>query len=460
MINRSKGDFSQGSIFKAILKLALPIMLAELVHITYNIVDRIFIGHIPGIGTLALSGVGVVFPIISFINAFASLCSTGGAPLCSIARGEGNTDRAKNILETSFTLLLILGVALSVLLYIFMPTLLIWMGADESTYQYAKDYFSIYLIGTVFVLISLGANSFINIQGDSVIGMFTVMIGAVLNLILDPVFIFALDMGVKGAAIATVISQFFSAVWVLRYLVSPKTKLRISKIHIDAGILSQIIKLGVSGFMFKMTNSLTQALANITLKLFGGASGTLYIGAMSIINSTREVISLPNTAIASGFQPVASFNFGSKDNSRVKKSISDFVLMILCYSVVVWAVIMIFPKVFISLFTPDSELIELAVPCFRIYFGAFFAMAFQTSGQNTYIALNCPKRAVFFSLFRKVILVAPLTLLLPRMGLGVKGVFIAELISQLTGGLCCFTTMYFTVYRKIKKTPDGVKAIL
>lgn len=455
-----KGDFSQGSIPKTILRLALPIMLAEFVHITYNIVDRIFIGHIPEVGTLALSGVGVVFPLISFINAFASLSSSGGAPLCSIARGEGDSDKAKNILETSFTMLIVLGIILTVVLYVSMPVLLRVLGADDLSYSYAYDYFSVYLIGTVFVLISLGANSFINIQGDAVIGMLTVMIGAVLNTILDPVFIFVLGMGVRGAAIATVISQFFSAVWVIRYLLSPKTKIGVSRLHIDFSILKQILKLGVSGFMFKMTNSITQAYANVVLRLFGGSQGTLYIGAMSIINSTREVISLPNTAIASGFQPVASFNFGSKDNTRVRKSIKSFVFMILVYSLAAWSLIMVFPSVFISMFTPDKDLIELTIPCFRLFFGVFFFMAFQTSGQNTYIALNCPKRAVFFSLFRKVILVVPLTTLLPRIGFGVNGVFIAELISQFVGGLCCFTTMYFTVFRKLKNTPDGVKAVL
>ncbi len=455
-----KGDFSKGSIPKSILKLSIPILFAEFVHITYNIVDRIFIGHIPESGTLALSGVGVVFPLISFINAFASLASTGGAPLCSIARGEGNSEKAKNILETSFSLLLTLGIVLSVLLYALMPVLLRWMGADDLIYPYAKDYFSIYLLGTVFVLVSLGANSFINIQGDAVIGMLTVMIGAVLNILLDPLFIFVFNMGVRGAAIATVVSQFFSAVWVIRYLVSPKTELRVKQLHIDLQILHQIVKLGISGFMFKMTNSITQALANITLRLFGGPLGTLYIGAMSIINSTREVVSLPNTAIASGFQPVVSYNFGSNNNTRVKKSIICFVMMVFCYSLVAWFLIMAFPRLFISLFSPDEELIKITVPCFRLFFGAFIFMAFQTSGQNTYVALNCPKRAVFFSLFRKVILVAPLTLILPRVGMGVKGVFVAELISQFFGGVCCFTTMYFSVFRKVRNAPDGARAVI
>ena len=456
----AKGEFGEGSVVKHILRLALPIMVAELVHITYNIVDRVFIGHIPEYGTLALSGVGVVFPLISFINAFASLCSTGGAPICSIARGEGDTEKAKNILETSFTLLIILGVLLSVSLYAAMPKLLMWMGSDESTYPYASQYFSIYLIGNVFTLISLGANSFINIQGDSVTGMCTVLIGAVLNIILDPIFIFTLGMGVRGAAIATVISQFCSCLWVIKYLTSKKTDLRLTSLHIDFNVLKSILKLGISGFMFKMTNSITQTVANITLRVFGGSLGTMYIGATSIINSMREVVSLPNTAIASGFQPVASYNYGANNNRRVCKSIRDFCIMVLIYSVAAWACVMVFPRFFISMFTPDRDLMNLTVPCFRIFFGVFFMMALQTSGQNTYVALNCPKRAVFFSLFRKVILVTPLTIILPRAGFGVNGVFIAELISQFVGGLCCFTTMMITVYRRVRKTPDGIRTII
>ncbi|MBQ0070718.1 MAG: polysaccharide biosynthesis C-terminal domain-containing protein [Spirochaetales bacterium] len=298
----NKGDFSQGSIFNHILRLALPYILAEFVHVMYNIVDRMFIGHIPEIGTLALSGVGIVFPIISFINAFAGLWSTGGAPLCSIHRGKGDNEGAHDIMETCFTLLLVNAVVIMLVLFPTMKWTLHWMGADESTYAYAKDYFSIYLLGTVFTYISLGANPFINMQGNSIVGMMTVLLGAAINIILDPIFIFVLGMGVKGAAWATVISQFCSALWAVTFLVSKRASVRLRKLCIKKDCIGKVFSLGVSGFMFKMTNSITQGVANITLSIFGGTMGTFYIGAMSIINSMREVVSLPITAMAHSAQ--------------------------------------------------------------------------------------------------------------------------------------------------------------
>lgn len=451
-----KGDFSKGSVPMHMLRIAAPIFLAELVNVTYNIVDRMFIGHIPSHGTLALSGVGVAFPLISFINAFAGFVSSGGAPLFSITRGEGDDKKAGEILETSISFLLLTSLFLMVLLFSLMNLILSVMGADETTFSFAKSYFSIYLLGTPFVLISLGANPFITAQGHAIVGMVTVMIGALINIILDPIFIFLLGMGVKGAAAATVISQGCSALWVVAFLIRGE-EIKFRKLKIVPSLMVKIIKLGVSGFSFKVTNSITQGVANMTLRAFGGASGALYIGAMSIINSMREVVALPISAISSSSQPVMGYNYGAKLNKRVGKTIRSLIAMCISYGLLAWGVVMVIPHIFISIFTPDKELINLTVPLLRIYFSCFFCMSFQNSGQNTFVALNCPRRAVFFSLFRKVILVVPLTLILPFI-IGVNGVFYAEAISQAVGGTLCMTTMLVSVYRKIRKTPDGVKA--
>ena len=451
-----KGDFSKGSVPMHMISIAAPIFLAELVNVTYNIVDRMFIGHIPSSGTLALSGVGVAFPLISFINAFAGFVSSGGAPLFSITRGEGDDKKAGDILETSVSFLLLTSLLLMILLYSLMNVVLPIMGADETTFSFAKSYFSIYLLGTPFVLISLGANPFITAQGHAVVGMATVMIGAMINIILDPIFIFILGMGVKGAAAATVISQGCSALWVIYFLIKGD-EVKLKRLRIVPSLLGKIIKLGISGFSFKVTNSLTQGVANITLRAYGGASGALCIGAMSIINSMREVVALPISAISSSAQPVMGYNYGAKLNKRVCKTIRSLIVMCISYGLVAWGMMMLIPHVFISIFTPDKELLDLTVPLLRIYFSCFFCMSFQNSGQNTFVALNCPRRAVFFSLFRKVVLVVPLTLLLPLF-LGVDGVFYAEAISQAVGGTLCMTTMLITVYRKVRKTPEGVKA--
>ena len=455
-MEKTKGDFSKGSVPGHIMRLALPIFLAELVNVTYNIVDRMFIGHIPSTGTLALSGVGVAFPLITFINAFAGFSSSGGAPLFSIARGEGEEKKAEDILSTSFSFLLVVSALLMALLYALMDVILPIMGADSSTISYARSYFSIYLLGTPFVLISLGANPFITAQGHAMVGMATVMIGAAANIILDPIFIFLLGLGVRGASAATVISQGISALWVTLFL-SRKGEIRLRRLCIVPQILGRILKLGVSGFVFKVTNSITQGAANMTLRRYGGESSALYIGAMSIINSMREVVSLPISAISSSSQPVMGYNYGAKLNSRVKKTLKSLIAMCLSYGFLAWSLVMALPGPLIAVFTPDRELQSLTVPLMRIYFLAFFCMSFQNSGQNTFVALNCPRRAVFFSLLRKVVLVLPFTLLFP-LWMGVRGVFWAEALSQLIGGSACILTMLITVYRKVRSTPDGVKA--
>lgn len=446
-----KGNYGEGSIMRHILSLAVPTLFAELVNVLYSIVDRMYIGHMEGVGTLALSGVGIVFPIISFISAFPSLISSGAAPIASIERGRGDDTKARLTMETAFTFSLAIGLVLTLVLYLLRYPLLYMMGADSTTIVYAVDYFSIYVMGTVFVLISVGFNSFITMQGYGTVGMLTVVIGAVLNTVLDPLFIFTFSLGVRGAAIATVFSQAVSSVWVIVFLRRKKTPIRLMSLSFDRAVLSRILKLGVSGFMFKVTNSITQAVSNMTIVLFSGSLSTLYIGAMSIINSTREMVSLPISAITTSSQPVMGYNYGMKSGKRVTRTIAIMTAMALSYGILAWALVMTFPSLLISIFTPDKALQDITVPVMRIYFSVFFMMAFQTSGQTTFVALNHPKNAVFFSLLRKVILVLPLVILLPRIGFGVDGVFYAEAMSQLIGASACFSTMYFTIYRPMKK---------
>ena len=449
--SKKNGDFSQGSIAAIVLRMGIPMAMAEIVHVLYNVVDRMFIGHIPGSGTAALSGVGIAFPLISLITAFANLCGSGGNPLMSIARGEGDDKRAQRILETSFTLLLLFSLVLTVTLLIFAQPLLALMGGDAETMPYALAYFRIYAVGTVFVLISLGMNPFINGMGFPKVGMGTVVIGAVLNIILDALFIFRFGMGVRGAALATVISQFVSAVWVIRFLTGKKTLLRVTRLHLDKNEVPRILKLGATGFMFKFSNSVAQAVVNLTLKQFGGVASTLYIGAFSIINSLREVISQPINGINSAAVPVMSFNYGSRDYDRVRKTIRFMVLSALTYNILAWIVVFTHPVQLIGLFTNDAQLIETAVPCLHVYYAAYFMMSFQTGGQNTFVALNKPKYAVFFSMLRKLFLIVPLTILLPRLGYGVMGVFYAEMYSQIIGASLCFLTMYFRIYRRLPR---------
>ena len=458
-MQKRRGDFTQGKVSENILRLGLPMMLAELVHVLYNIVDRIFIGRMPEIGTVALTGLGVCFPLITLIGAFANLCSSGGATLATIARGAGENEKAERILNTSFSLLLIIGSVLTVSLSAAAPAVLRLLGGDEETLPAALGYFRIYVLGTVPVLISLGLNPFINAQGFPRVGMLTVMIGALLNLALDPVLIYACGMGVAGAALATVISQTVSAAWVLAFLRGRRAVLRLTRFEIDRARLAEIVRLGLTGFTFKVTNSLTQAVVNMTLKAWGGAASTLYIGAMSLINSLREIVSLPNSGVEAGGQNVMSYNYGARRYDRVSQCIRFILVCGLSVNLTVWAVIQGAPRLPIGMFTADERLISLGAECVRIYFGAFPFMALQLTGQATFVALNRPRQALFFSLLRKVILVTPLTLLLPRLGLGVRGVFWAELVSQTLGATACFTTMTLLIWRKMKRPEESASPV-
>ena len=429
-----------------IIYMAVPMTVAQLINILYNIVDRMYLGRLPG--HLSLTGLGLCLPIISILMGFANLCGMGGAPLCSICRGRGENDEAEQIMGNSFSLLLLFGAALTVLCLIFRRPILYLFGASDVTFPYANDYLTIYILGTLFVMIGLGMNPFINAQGFSRMGMVTVAVGAVVNIILDPIFIFGLNMGVRGAALATVISQACSAVWVLKFLTGKKAilKLRMSALRLKAGRVKRILSLGTSGFVMSMTNSLAQVLCNASLEAY---SGDLYVGVMTVINSIREIITMPVQGITSGCQPVLGYNYGAGRYGRVRQGIRFTTVLTVGYSVAVWAVVMLLPGPLIRIFNNEPDLIAAGIPAFHIYFATFFCMAFQFIGQSVFVGLGRSKSAVFFSLLRKAFIVAPLTLLLPAVGFGADGVFLAEPISNVLGGLACIITMYATVYRRL-----------
>ena len=429
-----------------ILQMALPMTVAQLINILYNIVDRMYLGKLPG--HLSLTGLGLCLPIISILMGFANLCGMGGAPLCSIHRGKGEDGEAERILGNSFALLLLFGAGLTALGLAFRRPILYLFGASDLTFPYANDYLTIYLLGTLFVMIGLGMNPFINAQGFSRMGMMTVALGAVVNIVLDPIFIFVLDMGVRGAALATVLAQGCSALWVLKFLTGRRALLRLrwNTLRLQAARVRRILALGTSGFVMSMTNSLVQVLCNASLQHYGG---DLYVGVMTVINSIREVVSMPVQGITNGCQPVLGYNYGAGEYERVRRGIRFTTVLTVGYSVAAWALVMAVPELLIRIFNDEPELIAAGIPAFRLYFAAFFCMSFQFIGQSVFVGLGRSRSAVFFSLLRKAFIVAPLTLLLPGLGMGVDGVFAAEPVSNVLGGLACLLTMYVTVYRRL-----------
>ena len=445
----TRNDFSKGSVVKNIWSLAVPMTVAQLVNVLYSVVDRVYIGHLPHTSTEALTGIGLALPVITMITAFSNLFGMGGAPLCSIARGAGDGERAEKIMGNSFTMLLLSGAALMAVCYLKMKPMLFLFGASVQTYPYAKGYLSVYLLGTLFVMISLGMNNFINAQGFGKMGMITVLIGAILNIILDPVFIFIFHMGVYGAATATVISQGVSALYVFWFLRGDRAlfRLRRKTMRLDGKLVREITGLGLSGFVMSVTNGAVQIVCNAMLSRYGG---DLYVGVMTVVNSVREIITMPVNGLTNGAQPVIGFNYGAGEYDRVKKAIRFMGISCVIFTCAVWGLLFVAPQFFIHLFNSEPELLKAGVSAFRIYFFGIFLMALQFTGQSTFVALGKSRQAVFFSLLRKAIIVIPLTILFPMIGgLGVHGVFLAEPVSNLIGGVACFVTMYVTVYRKL-----------
>ena len=452
----AKVDFLNGPVWKCVVAQAIPLTVAQLVHLMYNVVDRIYLGHMGDGNSLALTGVGLTFPIVSLIMAFTALFGNGGVPLFSIERGAGNEEKAGRILGNSFALLLSSSLILMVVGYLFMKPILFAFGASNASFVYAREYLNIYLLGTIFTMTSTGMNGYINAQGFPQIGMCTTVLGAVCNIILDPVFIFALDMGVSGAALATVISQAVSAIWVLRFLTGKQIPLCLSRknIAIEKDITKDICKLGTASFIMQGTNCLVQVTCNATLQTFGG---DLYVGIMTVTNSVREIFSLPVMGITSGAQPVISYNYGAKKYERVRSGIRFNTFIGTGYTLIAWLLVVIFPGFWFGIFSDDVSMMLPGIEAMKIYFFGFVFMAFQFSGQSTFQAVGDAKHSIFFSLLRKAIIVVPLTILLPRSGFGVLGVFMAEPISNFLGGLACFMTMRATVYKRIVNTIGSKK---
>ena len=446
-----KRDFSQGSVWGNILRMAIPMILAQLINLLYNVVDRIYIGHIPGADALAMTGVGLTLPVVSILAAFANLFGMGGAPLFSMSWGAGDEKHAQKIMGNAFSMLLGTGVVLGVACYLLRRPVLYLFGASDVTYPFADDYLTVYLMGTLFVMISQGMNYFINAQGFGVIGMLTVSIGAVINLILDPILIFSMELGVKGAAVATVIAQGISAAWALWFLTGKRAVIPISResMKLSCRIVWETVCLGMSGFVMQITNSVAQIMGNVMLQLWGG---DLYVGIMTVINSVREVMTMPLMGLANGAKPVMSFNYGAKQFDRVKSAIRFITVVCILLSVGVWALLFFCPRFFMELFNDDPALIEMGIPAMRLYFSGIFMMSLQFAGQATFTALGCARHAVFFSTFRKVAIVAPLSVLLPSLwGLGTDGVFLAEPVSNYVGGIACYLTMMIVVRKKLQQ---------
>lgn len=442
-----KNNFGEGSVAGNIMGMAVPMTVAQILNLLYNVVDRIYIGHIPGADSLALTGVGLTFPIVSMIAAFAGLFGMGGAPLCSIFRGKGDLRQAEKVMQNAFCMLLWTGAVITILGYAVERPLLYALGGSDATYVYAGAYLRIYLAGSLFVMIGLGMNPFINAQGFGRMGMVTVALGAVINILLDPLFIFVLHMGVRGAALATVIAQFCSAVWVLLFLTGRKPMLRLDLRPgtPDWKVIRQITALGTSNFIMNFTNSVVQVVCNRQLQFYGG---DLYVGVMTVLNSVREVLTMVVIGMANGAQPVISFNYGAGKKDRVRQGIRFMTMVSIVYTCAAWAVTLTIPELLIKMFNSEAELLEAGVPAMHIYFFGFCFMALQFSGQSTFQALGQAKYAITFSLFRKIVIVVPLTLLLPLIpGIGLHGVFLAEPISNLIGGCACFFTMLTVIWR-------------
>ena len=450
-------DFEHGTVTSNILNAALPMLVAQIFNLLYNVVDRIYIARIPDVGTTALGAVGLCFPVIVIITAFSNLFGTGGAPLFSIARGKGDREEAGQIMNTSFTMLCCCAVMLMLFGLIFARPILRIFGASNEALPYAYPYMMIYLLGTVASMIATGMNPFINSQGYSTVGMLSVALGAITNLILDPVFIFVLDFGIKGAAIATILSQFLSAAFVVNFLHN-KAEYRVKLLKFreladSLTLLKNIVSLGTAGFIMQLTNSLVTICCNNVLAVTGG---DLYVSVMTIVSSVRQIIETPLHSLTEGSSPILSFNYGARKPKRVKKATIVMTLLVLAYSAIAWGAILLVPEFLIGIFSSDPVLQTDAVPALKLYFAAFIFMDLQYIGQATFKALNKKKQAIFFSLLRKVFIVVPLTYFLPYgLHMGTNGVFMAEPVSNVIGGSLCFITMLVTILPELKRMEES-----
>ncbi|MCI8632103.1 MAG: MATE family efflux transporter [Lachnospiraceae bacterium] len=451
-------DFGSSKIARGIAKTALPMLVAQMLSLLYSVVDRIYIGRIPGEGSAALGAVGLCFPVIMLITGFTNMYGMGGAPLFSMALGRGEAPKAQKLMNTAFRLLCLTAFLITLFGELFAEPLLRLFGASALTMPAALSYLRIYLLGTLFSMITTGMNPFINAQGFPNIGMLSVVIGAVSNLLLDPLFIFVMDLGVAGAAIATVISQGLSMLFVLFHIRAGRLPVTLSfkrETHVKDyfPFAKDIIGLGSALFIMQCTNSLVQISCNTMLMRFGGE---IYVSIMTIVTSVRQIMDTPITAIVEGASPIISYNYGARQAQHVRKAIFLMTGITIFYTLIMWLLIEWNPALWISIFSTDEVLLPKAAPALHLYFLTFVFQSLQAVGQTVFKALGKKKQAIFFSLFRKAIMVVPLTYLLPHIaGLGTSGVFMAEPISNFIGGLACFISMLLIVLPELKAFQDA-----
>lgn len=426
--------------------MAIPSVLAQLINVLYNIVDRIYIGHIKEVGSLALTGVGVTFPIIMVVSAFSAFAGQGGAPLASIALGARDYKKAEKIMGNSMALLLVFSIVLTIFFQLFKTPLLYAFGASDNVIFYAQEYITLYLWGTVFVMLSLGLNTFISGQGNAKIAMLSVLIGAVTNIILDPIFIFVLGMGVKGAALATVISQAFSAVWVVYFLISEKSviKIKVENLYFNKDILKKTATLGISPFIMQSTESLVLLTLNSGLQKYGG---DLYVGSMSILTSVLQLITVPVSGITQGIQPVISYNFGAGNRKRVLQTFKGMLGVCLTVTMIMGGIGVLFPHIYVGIFTESHDLSSLTIKFMPIFILGMCIFGIQQAIQGTFLALGQAKFSIFIALLRKVILLVPLAIILPIF-IGVKGIYLAEPIADISS-VSIASLIFILNYKKI-----------
>jgi putative MATE family efflux protein len=439
-------------IGKLLLKLALPSVIAQVINMLYNIVDRIYIGHIPETGSLALTGLGLCLPLILIVSAFAALVGSGGAPRASIAMGKGDYKEAEQIMGNCFTLQIIISVILTVILYVYCKPLLLLFGASENTIGYAVDYMKIYSLGTLFVQFTLGMNMFITAQGFATISMTTTIVGAISNIILDPIFIYVFNMGVKGAAIATVISQALSAIWIISFLFGKKTSLKIKKeyLALKASVILPVITLGLATFIMQSTESIISICFNSSLQKYGG---DLAVGAMTICSSVMQFAMLPLNGLGQGAQPITSYNFGAKNKERVKGAFKLLLKVDLIYAVTLWLCVMLFPGAFARIFTSEEALATYTTPLLRIYMAITGLFAIQMACQNTFTSIGYAKSSIMVACMRKIVLLIPLIYLLPAIisSNKVLAVYLAEPIADLLSVTFC-TILFASQFKKAMKS--------
>ncbi|HBY2760077.1 TPA: MATE family efflux transporter, partial [Clostridioides difficile] len=444
-MENSNTNLGSESVGKLLFKLATPAIIAQIVNVLYNIVDRIFIGRMEN-GEVAMADVGVAFPIIIIITACSYLIGMGGGPLAAIKMGEQNNDEAEKIMSNSFSVLVILAILLTIGFKIGKEPLLWMFGASESTIGYSMDYLNIYLIGTVFVQISMGMNTFINTQGFATTGMMTVAIGALINIILDPIFIFGFNMGVKGAALATIIAQGVSAIWVLMFLFGKKSILKIKKKYMipKASIILPVLGLGISPFIMQSTESLVLIALNSKLQMYGG---DLAVGSMAIMSSIMQILMLPNMGVTQGAQPIISYNYGSGQLDRVKKTFKLCLLSCFTYSTILWLLLMVFPAFFVSIFNKNPQLLSMTSWSIKIYFAGAFMFGIQIACQQTFLALGKATISLVLALLRKIVLLIPLIFILPTFfNEKLFAVILAEPVADITAAT--ITAISFFIFYK------------